>query len=54
MDIFLTEEELAREKDLFEAHEESYTPLAGRKCGLRDFVQDVGQDSDRPKPPPSC
>ncbi len=54
MDIFLTEEELQREKELFEAHKESYAILEGRKYELKDLVQDVAVDTDRPKPPPSC
>jgi hypothetical protein len=54
MDIFLTEEELQREKDLFEAHKETYKPLEGRKYEIKDFVPIGGDDSDRPKPPPSC
>ncbi len=54
MDIFLTEEELQHEKALFEAHKEGYPILGGRKYELKDFVRDVAEDTDRPKPPPSC
>ncbi len=54
MDVFLTDEELQREKALFEAVQESYSPLAGRKYEIKDFVSEGGDDGDRPKPPPSC
>ncbi len=54
MDVFLTEEELEREKELFEPHEEEYEPLSGRTCEIRDFIPLDADDSDRPKPPPSC
>ncbi len=54
MDVFLTEEELAREKELFEPREEDYEPLTGREYEIRDFIPLEGDDSDRPKPPPSC
>jgi hypothetical protein len=54
MDVFLSDEELRREQELFEAHEESYKPLKGRTYEIKDFVPAGGEDSDRPKPPPSC
>ncbi len=54
MDVFLTDEELQREKALFDAQQESYGPLEGRKYEIRDFVPEGGDDADRPKAPPSC
>jgi hypothetical protein len=55
MDIFLTDEELQREKDLFSPQEETYPSLKGsRDYEIKDFVPVGGDDTDRPKPPPSC
>ena len=54
MDVFLTEEELEREKGLFEPQKDVYKPLKGRDYEINDFVPVGGDDPDRPKPPPSC
>ncbi len=55
MDIFLTDEEMEREKALFEPHKESYPPLAGKRSyEIKDFEPIDAGDSDRQKPPPSC
>jgi len=54
MDIFLTDEELQRETDLFGPWRERYESLQPRTCEIEDFVPDTGEDGDRPKPPPSC
>jgi hypothetical protein len=55
MHIFLTEEELAREKALFEPHSETYIALAGhRTYEIKDFVPIDTGDNDGIKPPPSC
>lgn len=55
MDVFLTDEELIREKNLFEAHEISYRPLRKRTYKIKDYVNpDAKTSDDRRKPPPSC
>jgi len=54
MDVYLTEQELLREEDLFAPHEESYTPLTGRAYDIDAFTQHVELDNEMPKPPPSC
>lgn len=55
MDIFLSDEEMEREKALFEPHKESYSSLAGkRNYEIKQFEPVDTGDGDRPKPPPSC
>lgn len=49
MDVLLTEEELQREKDLFEAQQEAYKPLEGRKQKGKDVDQVGRGDRDRAK-----
>jgi hypothetical protein len=55
MEVYLTEEELKREEALFKPHKEVYKPLDGkRKYGIKEFVPVESNDTDKPKPPPSC
>jgi len=55
VDIFLTDEELERERALFSPHRESYASLPGqRSYEIKDFKPLDTGDGDRPKPPPSC
>lgn len=54
MDVYLTEEELLREENLFVPHEISYAPLEGRACDIRAFAEQVTKGDDMPPPPPSC
>ncbi len=49
MDVLLTEEELQREKDLFEAQQETYKPLEGRKQESKDVDQVGAGDRERAK-----
>lgn len=47
MEIYLTKEELEREKALFEPHKEIYKRLDGeRKCQIKDFVPIDSGDSN--------
>ncbi|MEA4926777.1 MAG: hypothetical protein VB084_15905 [Syntrophomonadaceae bacterium] len=55
MDIYLTDEEMEREKALFAPHQESYPALEGKRIyEIKEFEPIDTGDSDRPKPPPSC
>ena len=55
MDVYLTETELLREKNLFEPHEESYAPLEGKPFDISSFTE-ISDDEDAPVMviPPSC
>jgi len=54
MDVYLTDQELVREENLFAPHETLYTPLEGRTYDIRSFTEQVTVDEYAPKPPPSC
>jgi len=54
MDIYLNQQELLREEDLFAPHEISYKPLTGKAIDIKALTQHVALDNDMPKPPPSC
>ncbi len=55
MEVYLTDEELIREKNIFEAHTMSYKPLKKRSYKIKDYVNpNVKPGDDRRKPPPSC
>jgi hypothetical protein len=54
MEIFLTEEELEREENLFSPHEQKYRTLGGKACDILEFKEEAGQDSNLPQPPSSC
>lgn len=61
MDVYLTEEELLRERNLFAPHETSYVPLEGtyaplegRTDDIRSFTEQVSMNDDTLKPPSSC
>jgi hypothetical protein len=53
MDVYLVEEELMREENLFSPHETSYKPLEGKAFDIYSFV-DVSDDEDMPQIPSSC
>ena len=53
MEIFLTEEELAREKSLFAPHEDSYPPLEGEEKDLRSLKKRLAESDDLPRELPS-
>ncbi len=54
MDIYLTDEELEREADLFAPNETQYKELTGTACDIRAFVEQVSEDDDILPTPPSC
>jgi hypothetical protein len=54
MQIFLTDEELEREESLFAPTKVLYEPLEGKAYDVRDFVDEIGEDENIPKPPSSC
>ena len=54
MEVFLTEEELKKEKNLFAPNESQYKPLEGKPCDIRAFKEEVTEGFEQPEPPPSC
>ena len=54
MDIYLTDEELQREKTLFAPSEIEYESLEGKACDIRAFAEQVTKGHDIPEPPSSC
>ena len=54
MDRYLTDEELSREKNLFEPHEISYEILEGRECDIRSFKTPITEGFDMPEIPKAC
>ena len=53
MKVFLVEQELKREKNLFCPHEISYPVLEGIAFDILSFVE-VSDDEDMPQIPSSC
>ena len=53
MEIFLTDEELSRERHLFAPHEDAYPPLEGREEELRSLKERLTESDDLPKELPS-
>jgi hypothetical protein len=53
MDVFLTEPELLREKNLFAPHEEIYAILDGVALDLNAFTE-LSDDENAPQIPSSC
>lgn len=54
MDVYLTKEEIEREKSLFAAHENQYKLLEGKACDIRKFEEQVKKGYELPETPPSC
>jgi len=54
MDVYLTDQEILREENLFAPHEKSYKPLEGRTYDIRSLSEHVTVSEDMPKPPASC
>ena len=54
MEIYLTDEELQREKDLFSPSDTTYEPLEGRAYDISTFVEEISEDYKLPGVPPSC
>lgn len=54
VDIYLTEEELQREKNLFAPADMQYEPLKGKACDILAFTEKVAEGYELPEPPPSC
>lgn len=54
MDKYLTDQELEREESLFAPIKTQYKHLEGKACDIREFVEQVSQVDDLPKPPSSC
>ncbi len=53
MTVFLVEEELEREQDLFSPHEITYVLLEGIAFDISSFVE-VSEGDDMPQIPASC
>jgi len=53
MDVYLVEEELRREENLFSPHETSYKPLGGKAFDIYSYVE-VSNDENMPQIPSSC
>ncbi len=53
MDVYLTKEELEREKNLFAPREKQYKTLEGKACDIRAFTEQITKGYDIPEPPPS-
>jgi len=54
MEIYLNEQELQREESLFAPKKPKYKLLEGKACNIREFVEEVGQADNLPRPPSSC
>jgi hypothetical protein len=54
MAIYLTDEELEREESLFAPARPQYEPLNGEACDIREFVEEVSEVENLPRPPSSC
>ena len=54
MDIYLTDEELQREENLFAPNENWYKLLEGRAFDVRLIAEQVTEGKDIPEPPSSC
>jgi len=54
MGVYLTDEELLREENLFAPHEISYKRLEGRTYDIRTLVERVTEGDSMPEAPPSC
>jgi len=54
MDIYLTDEELQREENLFAPGENWYKPLEGEAFDVRLFAQQLTEGDNLPEPPSSC
>jgi hypothetical protein len=54
MEIYLTDEELEREKSLFAPAQPRYAALGGKACDIREYVEEVKEAENLPRPPSSC
>ena len=54
MEIYLTDDELEREESLFAPARPRYEPLNGEVCDIREFVEEVSEVENLPRPPSSC
>jgi hypothetical protein len=54
MEIYLTDEELEREKSLFSPDKPGYPTLDGKPCNIREFVEEISEVENLPRPPSSC
>jgi len=54
MDIYLNEQELKREENLFAPSKPEYKHLEGKAWDVREFVEEVSQVVNLPRPPSSC
>ena len=54
MDVYLTEEELLREENLFAPHVVSYKALKGREFDIASLKEKVEANDNAPKAPASC
>ena len=54
MQIFLTDDELKREEDLFSPTHAKYEPMKGKAYDVRELEEEAGEDENMPKPPSSC
>jgi hypothetical protein len=54
MQIFLTDDELDREKSLFAPAQSRYEPLKGKAYDVRELEEEADEDENMPKPPSSC
>jgi Fe-S oxidoreductase/FAD/FMN-containing dehydrogenase len=52
--IFLSEEELAKEKNLFSPHNETYGALKQRKGSIKTISEKLGESTDNTSVPKSC
>jgi hypothetical protein len=54
MEIYLTDDELEREESLFAPTRPRYEPLDGEACDILEFVEEVSEVGNLPRPPSSC
>lgn len=54
MDVFLTEQEIEREKNLFSPDKLQYKPLDGEAFDIHNFEEQMSDDTNMPQPPSSC
>ena len=54
MEVYLTEDELSREENLFKPHEVSCAPLTGRTDDIRALSEEMDESDEMAGIPPSC
>lgn len=53
-EVYLTEKEIERERNLFAPTKQKYKSLEAKECDIREFEEEASEDANLPQPPSSC